>query len=135
MKNKWALFLLLLTILSCSLEEQNTLVNMKIIPIEAFTVPDTFHLGQESTIIIKYKLPSFCYRFYDLYLEEDNSTRIIAISAIEKESSNCQAVNNQVFEYSFNITATQQNDYILKFWKGKTSNGDDIYEEVIVPVN
>jgi hypothetical protein len=33
------------------------------------------------------------------------------------------------------VRASQEEDYIFKFWKGKDTNGENIFEEVIVPVN
>ncbi len=38
-------------------------------------------------------------------------------------------------EYAFPVEATQEEDYVFKFWKGKNNEGEDVYEEVVIPVN
>ena len=38
-------------------------------------------------------------------------------------------------EYDLLVTAKQEEGYLFKFWKGTDNNGENIFEEVVVPVN
>lgn len=38
-------------------------------------------------------------------------------------------------EYVFTVEASQREDYVFKFWKGKNDEDEDVYEEVVIPVN
>ncbi len=129
---KILLFVLALGFLSCSLDGNNLVV--KLLPIDESTTPDSFRYNTIDTIKIKYSLPDNCHSFYNLYYQYDDTTRIVAVRALQDLDANCvnQAIER---ELDIPIQVRQEEDYVFKFWKGKDANGDDEYEVKVVPVN
>ncbi|MGJ8743395.1 hypothetical protein [Polaribacter sp.] len=104
------------------------------LPIDEATTPANFTFGETDTITIKYSLPNGCYAFDRLYYEVKDTTRIVAVTALVNLSEDCtQAIIQDEFE--FLVTANQEEDYVFKFFKGTDSAGENIFEEVVVPVN
>lgn len=96
--------------------------------------PTSFTFGKKDTIKLKYVLPSGCYSFNNIYYEKKDSTRIVAVLGLHDLESNCtQALIDE--EYDLIVEPLQKEDYIFKFWKGKDNKGENIFEEVVIPVN
>ena len=79
-------------------------------------------------------MPNGCYHFNDVYYEYKDSTRIVAIRASKELEAYCTGALIMK-EYDLLVTAKQEEDYLFKFWKGTDNNDENIFEEVIVPVN
>ncbi len=132
-KNILTLALVLLTVSSCSLEDENSNLSIETLPIKEATVPQEFEYGAIYMLKVVYDLPSGCHSFYDLYYQYESTARIIAINSVVNTNLACtEALIER--EYEFEVSVTQQEDYIFKFWKGTDSTGNDIFEEIIVPV-
>ena len=132
-KNILTLALVLLTVFSCSLEEDNSYLSIETLPIKEAAVPQEFEYGAIYTLKVVYDLPSGCHSFYDLYYQYESTARIIAVNSVVNTNLACtEALIER--EYEFEVSVTQQEDYIFKFWKGTDSTGKDIFEEIIVPV-
>lgn len=69
-----------------------------------------------------------------MYYEYQDTARIVAVRALLSLEDACTE-NIRQEEYKFVVNVTQQEDYLFKFWKGKDSNGEDTFEEIVVPVN
>jgi hypothetical protein len=105
------------------------------LPIDKAITPASFTYGDLDTITVSYSLPNSCYSFHQIYYQAIDTTRIVAITAfVELPNSICTTAIVQE-EKKFVVNVNQQDDYVFKFFKGKDSNGDNIFEEVIVPVN
>lgn len=104
------------------------------LPIDEAETPASFTFGEKDTISIKYSLLNGCYYFDNLYYEYKDSTRIVAVRALLALDKYCTEAIIQE-EYKFVVNVTQKEDYIFKFWKGKNNQGENVYEELIVPVN
>jgi hypothetical protein len=119
--------------LSCSNNDKFNF-EYSFIPIDEITAPTSFTYGEVDTLKIKYSLPNGCYYFNDVYYEYKDSTRIVAVRALRELNTNCtEALITE--EYNLLVKASQEEDYVFKFWKGTDNNGDNIFEEVVVPVN
>lgn len=132
--------LILLTVLvsfsSCSSDEDKDIVTFipQIMPVESAIVPMEFTLGESYQIVVNYSFPNGCYTFTDIHYETNGYTRIIAIRAILSKGQSCtQSIVEG--EHTFTLKCTQKETYILKFWKGKDTQGQDKYLVVEVPVN
>ena len=125
----------LLVVDSCQNNDNSALnYTFEYIPIDSAITPTSLTLGEIDTISVKYSLPNSCYSFDRMYYEYKDSTRIVAVTALVKLDETCtQAIVQE--EHKFTIRASQEQDYIFKFYKGKDSNGENIFEEVVVPVN
>jgi hypothetical protein len=104
------------------------------LPIDSAITPESFTFGEIDTITMTYFLPNGCYSFDQIYYEVKDTTRIVAISAIVELDMACTEALIQE-EAKFTVRATQKEDYLLKFFKGKESISSDIFEEVVVPVH
>ena len=130
---KFALIFFIAFLASCSVKDENNSV-LKLLPIDEAITPQKFTLGTTDTITIKYSLPSGCHYFHSLYYQYQDTTRIVAIRALENLDLNCTQALFQK-ELKFPVKVLQREDYVFKFWKGKDANGKDLFEEKIVPVN
>jgi hypothetical protein len=120
---------------SC-LDEHNNDLNFeyKLLTIDEYTAPASFTFGETDTIKVKYSLPNGCHSFNSIYYEYKDTARIVAVRSLVALNKDCtQAITQE--EYKFLVTANQTKDYVFQFWKGTDSNGENIFEDVVVPVN
>ncbi|MDY7394652.1 hypothetical protein UMM65_05320 [Aureibaculum sp. 2210JD6-5] len=128
------IFLVAVTSVSCKLGDDNdqNLV-LKSLPIKEAVVPAEFEFGMSYTIKVEYDLPDGCHSFYDLYYKQEGTSRIVAITAIVDTKAACtEAIIPK--EHEFVVNVAQQQDYTFRFWKGEDNDGNDIFEDVVVPV-
>ncbi|OSY88995.1 hypothetical protein WH52_04865 [Tenacibaculum holothuriorum] len=130
MKKTILVFLIILYV-SCSIDDPD--YRYKLLPIQESETPQSFKFGEVDTIKVKYTLPNTCFSFHSLYYEYRDTTRIVAIRTLEKLEETCQEISVER-ELKFPVKVSQKEDYIFKFWKGKDSDGKDIFEEKIVLV-
>ena len=134
MKKIITLFLGLAILSSCLNNNDDLNFKYELLPVDEYTVPASFIFGKTDTIKVKYSLNNGCYSFNSIYYEYKDTTRIVAVRAFVELDKNCTEAIIQE-EYKFIVKANQKEDYLFKFWKGKDSNGENIFEEVVVPVN
>ena len=119
---------------SCSLDDDAADFEFKPLAIKEAIVPSEFIFGSDHDVTIKYDLPDGCHSFNNLIFQQEGTARIIAVNALVQQNVACTlAIVEKEFTFSINIL--QREDYILKFWKGTDNTGNDIFEEIIVPVN
>lgn len=135
MKKIILLFAGLLLFYSCLNNNDNEInFTYEFLPIDEYTTPDSFTFGEKDTIKVKYTLKNGCYSFDNIHYEYQDTARIVAVKAFIKLDEACAEVITQN-EYKFIVTPNQQQDYVFKFYKGLDANGENIFEEVVVPVN
>jgi len=132
MKKIIALFLMISTIFSCSLDEGPSFYT-EILPVEEVQMPQEFVLGEIYTITLSYYKPTGCHVFNDIYYKSELNERTVAIINTVYEGENCSQ-EPTLEEVSFNFIVNSNGSYIFKFWQGKDENGDDIYYIVEIPV-
>jgi len=134
MKQAFILILALFTLSSCSLgDDENTYVSIETLPIKQAIVPLEFEYGSIYTLKVVYDLPSGCHSFYNLFYKYENTARIIAINSLVNSNQACTEALIEK-EYEFEVSVSQRENYIFKFWKGIDNEGNDIFEEIVVPV-
>ena len=132
---KIVLFAILITsLLSCSVDNDNTTYTYSVLPVESYVVPASFTLGETYEIKLKYKKPSDCYSFQGIYYDKNLNIRTIGIQTTVLENTNCPPLTSEPIEVSFNFYVTNTGSYIFKFYKGEDANGQNIFEEVEIPV-
>ena len=134
MKKIILLFAGLFLFYACLNNEDQINFGYEILPIDEFTTPIAFTFGEKDTVKVKYTLKNSCYNFDNIYYEYQDTARIVAVRAIVNLDENCTDVSTQR-EFDIVVTATQREDYLFKFYKGVDANGENIFEEVVVPVN
>ncbi|WP_272150980.1 hypothetical protein [Tenacibaculum aiptasiae] len=128
---KLTLIILTIMIASCSANDPD--YQFKLLTIKDATVPASFKFGDIDTVKVVYDLPNACHSFHSLYYQYKDTTRIVAIRSVETLQSNCSQATIER-ELKFPVQIAQKEDYVFKFWKGKDNNGEDIFEEKVVPV-
>ena len=125
--------LLAVVTLSSCLNEDIPKYQHKVLSIDEAITPVSFKFGEVDTIKVKYTLPNGCHQFRSLYYQHKDTIRIVAINIIENLETNCTQATIEK-EYKFPVKATQKEAYLFKFWKGKDTDGKDVFEEKVVPV-
>ena len=135
MKKRILLLLASILFYSC-LNSNDKDINFRyeFLPISEAKTPVSFTFGETDTITVKYLLPNSCYSFQEIYYQTKDSTRTVAITAFVALDKVCSLAFIKE-EYKFAVMATQTEDYLFKFYKGKNSKGENTYDEVIIPVN
>lgn len=132
---KFALFFIaILTMNSCNIEDSSPKFHYEILPIESYTVPQSFVLGQTYPIKVKYKKGTNCNQFQGFYYEKNLNVRTVAIQTLVAENTTC-TIDTTSVEVSFNFYVTSNGSYIFKFFKGVDEVGNDLFHEVEIPVN
>jgi ABC-type dipeptide/oligopeptide/nickel transport system permease subunit len=126
------LTVVIFSMFSCSVDDNNNF-EIETLPVKTAEVPDAFVFGNTYTLTITYDLPSNCHTFFELFYQHEGSSRIVAVNSLVNTNLACNDEVTEI-EYSFEVRAIQVEDYTFKFWKGKDNSGNDIFEEVVVPV-
>jgi hypothetical protein len=134
MKKITLIFVALLMLYSCTVEDNRPKYHYEILPIESYTVPESFVLGATYPIKMKYKKGTNCHQFQGFYYEKNLNIRTVAVQTLVSENTTCAADTASV-EVSFNFYVTSNGSYIFKFFKGVDEAGNDLFHEVEIPVN
>ncbi|PRZ26224.1 hypothetical protein [Flavobacterium granuli] len=135
MKKIALLVLFVTTLVSCSLDNDNRdTYTYSVLPVDSYTLPENFKLGETYEIKLKYQKPSECHIFQGIYYHKDLNTRTIAVQAAVKDNQTCTDVVPALSETSFNFTVTNTGSYIFKFYKGKDADDKDLFEDVEIQV-
>ena len=135
MKKIALILILITTLVGCSLDNgDNETYTYSVLPVESFTLPANFKLGETYTIKLKYQKPTACHIYQGIYYAKDLNKRTIAIQSAVKDKQICTSEVPPVSETSFNFVVTTTGSYIFKFYKGKDTAGKDVFEDVEIQV-
>ncbi len=119
--------------IACNNDDDAPNYHFEVLKIDEASIPTEFELNETYDITVKYTLPNGCHSFYSLYFQHKNASRIVAINSYVKDNVACtEAAITK--EYTFQLRASQSEDYVFKLWKGVDDDNEDIFEEIIVPV-
>ncbi|UUC46233.1 hypothetical protein [Flavobacterium cerinum] len=110
---------------ACSSDSDMENTSFELLTIQDVRLPDTFKAGQQTVIYLKYKRPTNCYSFNGIYYEKNGNTITMAIDALRQHLSNCEAVNENLFEVSYPLFLQTSGIHVLRFWQGKNAQGED----------
>jgi|GEM_PF-5725948 len=119
--------------LASCLNDDKPKFGLEFLPIESTITPDTLFFGKVDTIKLKYKLPNNCYSFNDLYYEQKDSTRTVAVRASVQLDVTCSDTSIEK-DFKFTVMASQREDYVFRFFKGFNAAGESTFEDVVIPV-
>lgn len=128
------LCLTLMLFVSCSVDDDSTNFSFEILPVESVDIPTEFVLGETYPITISYFKPSTCYAFNEFYYVKELNERTVAPINVIFERNDCEALEDELVEASFNFIVTNTGSYIFKFWQGEDSNGEEQFLTIEVPV-
>lgn len=141
MKKIALLLLAVITLNACTLEENNEpQFYYEVLPVESFQVPQSVSIGQNYEIKMTYKRPSNCHIYEGCYYKTEGYTTTVGIQTYVLDKDDCQELEDQEpietsFIFKVNGVQNAAQPYVFKFYKGKDTNGNDIFEEVSIPVN
>jgi len=120
--------------LSCSADEGEE-TSYVALPIESIQLPDEFTLNEQYEIFFVFKRPTNCHGYYDVLLKADNAYRTLAVQSIVYKNANCEVLTeNNEANQSFRFKVIYDQVYMFRIWKGVNEFGEEIYEEIEVPV-
>lgn len=135
MKKIVLLFTLLTVLISCTKDNfPSDTYTFHVLPIESYEVPATFKLGDTYEIKLKYQKPSSCHLYQGIYYTKDANIRTIAIQTAVKDNEVCTTEVPPLTDVSFNFVPSETGSYIFKFYKGKDTDGTNLFEEVEIQV-
>lgn len=134
MKKIVLLFILISSFLSCSTDNDSPSYTYSVLPVVSYIVPTSFTLGKTYEIKLKYQKPTSCHIYQGVYYDKDSNTRTIAVQTAVQKDQVCSTEIPPISETSFNFIPTNPGSYIFKFYKGKDTDGKDIFESVEIPV-
>ena len=135
MKKIALLLVLMTTLVGCSLDNgNNDTYTFSVLPVESYTLPETFKLGEKYTIKLKYQKPTSCHIYQGIYYAKDLNTRTIGVQAAVLGKQVCSTEVPPISEASFDFQVTATGSYIFKFYKGKGADDKDIFEDVEIQV-
>ena len=134
MKKILAIVSLFFVLISCSVEDDTPNFYSVVLPVTEVEVPQEFVIGETYPIKVWYQRPSTCHAFNGFYYDKYLNERTVAVQNIVTEAGNCQSLEDELVEASFDFYVTSNGSYIFKFWQGVDDNGEDIFLEIEVPV-
>jgi hypothetical protein len=139
MKKIVLLLLLSISFVSCSLDNDNRPnFHYEILSIDSYVVPDTFYFGTTHQLKLFFKYPTTCHSYGGIYFDRNLNERTFAIQSIVEDRTNCEPIddeNNELLEVNVNFEVISTETYLFKFYKGKDEQGNNIFEEVEIPVD
>ena len=134
MKNLLVLCLTLLICTSCSIDDDGTNYSFEILPVESVDIPDEFMMGEVYPITVSYYKPSTCHAFKEFYYFKENNERTVAPITYVFDQNDCETLEDDLIEATFNFKVTSNGSYIFKFWQGEDADGETQYLTIEVPV-
>lgn len=133
MKKVLILSFILVLMGSCSLDDGPNFRD-EILPVESVDIPDSFTLGEVYPITVSYYRPSTCHAFNRFYYLKENNIRTVAVLGYKFLQSDCEDLEDELVEATFNFHVTSNGSYIFKFWQGEDTNGENQFLTIEVPV-
>ncbi|MDO7137187.1 MULTISPECIES: hypothetical protein [Algibacter] len=125
---------LTLILASCSVDDDGLDYSFEILPVESVDIPEEFTLGETYPITVSYLRPSNCHSFREFYYNKNNNERTVAPINYVFENNDCETLENELVENTFNFIVTSNGSYIFKFWQGEDADGENQYLTIEVPV-
>lgn len=138
MKKIVLLLLSVFALNACSINDDSPKSHFEVLPVEGYTVPESFTSGQTYEIKVTYTRPTDCYFLEGLYFEKNGDTRTIGFQCSVLENDDCAPITYETpyeLKFNFQVLNAAGTSYTFKFYKGEDANGDDTFEEVVIPVN
>ena len=134
MKKIAALIGIFLLVISCSTESNEQTIHYEVLPVDSVIMPTEFYVDVENEITVKFLRPTVCHGFDGFYYEKDGFTRTVAIQSFVFEQGNCSETVTELSSQILKFNPTETGTYLFKFWKGKDTAGQDVFEEFSIVV-
>lgn len=127
---------LVLSIFSCSLNDDGANFHFKPLQITEAQLPESFEVGQTYQITVTYTLPDGCTTFSGFDVTDVDTTirNVVIFGTVRTDQEVCTAEATTA-QASFNFICLYDGEYTFRFWQGEGADGEQEYFEVVVPVN
>ncbi len=135
MKKILLFVLLVVAFSSCDLGgDDNPKFHLELLPVESAVLPSEFKKDSVYEIPVNFVRPTNCYIYDGIYYEIDGNKRSIAVQTSVIEQNDCGADPVNPTTKILKFKPTIEDSYVFRLWKGKGTNGLDIFEDVEIPV-
>lgn len=134
MKKLMFFLILATTIIGCSKDDDTTQVHYEYVPVDSAQLPTEFKRDSIYELPFKYVRPTTCHFFDGFYYDRNSNVRTVAIVNGVFEQDNCTPATVNPLTEILRFKPTTEDSYIFKLWKGEDTNGNDIYDEIEIPV-
>ena len=120
---------------SCSLDDGGSNTSHQLLPIESIELPDEFVLNQQYYIDFTFIRPTNCHAYEGLFLKAENEVRVVAVQSVVYSGATCEELTeDNIVSKTFVFDVMYDQTYVFRIWKGIDSSGEEVYEEIQVPV-
>lgn len=134
MLKKLVILLTFTSIIGCSDDDKITHY-YQALPIETISLPSSFTLDETYTIDFSFVRPTTCHTYSNVLLSSEEENRTFAVSSLVVTNAICDDISeSNMTSQSFEFKVLFDQVYKFHIWKGKDSNGNDIYETYEIPV-
>ena len=145
MKKSILLLLSVITLYSCSMEDDGPTVLSTLAEVSENDLPAYFEKGKTYTVEVSYLLPDLCHQPVGLNLtrggnigDERRDIYVAGVVSYNVDSEECTLEPEDETELvettKFTINVDEDEPYTFYFWTGVDSTGESIFETVEVPV-
>lgn len=141
MKRLFFVLMTLISLSSCSVDDDAPNTTFELAEITGNNLPDEFIFGDTYNVTVDYILPSECNTFSGISAQRGGnsgeSRREIYVGAVTSfiNSNNCdEETPGNEGSGSFPILIDETEEYTFYFWTGVDSSNEPVYTEVVVPV-
>lgn len=145
MKRIALLILCVITLNSCSVDDNGPVILSANAKIVENNLPEYFENGKTYTVEVSYLLPDLCHQPLGLYLgrgkefgEERRDIYVAGVVSYDAEQTECNVEpeneSDLIETKEFTIKIDEEEPYTFYFWTGMDSTGENIFETQIVPV-
>ncbi|PCJ97749.1 MAG: hypothetical protein COA50_04285 [Flavobacteriaceae bacterium] len=129
-------FLTMVTLGSCSLDNDDVNFEFAYLQIVNVEVPESFEFENTYKINVTYLRSDECTFFqrFDVAKTGETTREFVVIGSVLTDEEQCTEVNQEI-ETSFDFQVLYSDTYFFKFWTGEDENGNPQFIEVEVPVN
>ncbi|MES2487713.1 MAG: hypothetical protein V4581_17425 [Bacteroidota bacterium] len=139
MKKILILLTALITMASCSMDNDTQEFELEFLPVLSVEAPQSVTPGQTANFKVFYKRPTDCYFVNGFDYTADGAIRNVALQAIVIQDADCLSLENTAAE-SINLPfqcppVYSYSAYLFRFYQGKNADtGENQYLEIEVPV-
>lgn len=136
MLKRFVWVILVMFVAACT-PEKGIESHFEVLPVESFEVPAEFILGETYEITIRFYRPSTCHFFSGIFWQRNQNVRTIGAQSIVERRDDCfflEPTEENLLVRTFHFHVTNTHPYIFKFFKGTDDEGNQIFEEIEIPV-
>ncbi len=108
--------------------------HFEILPVEYYTIPESFVFQNTYEIKLFYKRPNDCHALGGIYFDRYFNMRTVAIQSIVYDRNDCVESQGEIYETSFQFFVSNLETYTFRFYKGTDDEGNPIYDYIDIPV-